>query len=127
MFGLDMHIRKRTNHARSLDDVLRVLWKRYGAKGVPHPDDLQPVFEEATDLPLGEIFEHQIRGVEDPDCAPTSASSVSSCARRPIRRPRPMARPAPGSASMTGNKVTGVFDNSRACRHLAGRRADRTR
>ena len=67
MFGLDLHIRRRTGGTRSLDDVLRVLWKRYGAPRVPHPDNLQPVFEEAVDLDLSDIFDHQIRGHHDPD------------------------------------------------------------
>ena len=67
MFGLDLHIRRRTNGARSLDDVLRALWTQFGAKGVPHPDNVQPVFEQAVDLELGDIFDAQIRGTEDPD------------------------------------------------------------
>jgi len=67
MFGLDLHIRRRTNGMRSLDDVLRLLWKRYGAPRVPHPDNLQPIFEEAVDLDLSGIFDDQIRGLEDPD------------------------------------------------------------
>ena len=67
MFGLDLHIRRRTNGTRSLDDVLRALWTQFGAKGVPHPDNVQPVFEQAVDLDLGDIFDAQIRGTEDPD------------------------------------------------------------
>jgi predicted metalloprotease with PDZ domain len=67
MFGLDLHIRRRTNGARSLDDVLRALWTQFGAKGVPHPDNVQPVFEQAVDLDLGDIFDAQIRGTADPD------------------------------------------------------------
>ena len=50
MFALDLHIRRRTEGARSLDDVLRALWQRYGATGEPHPDDLQPAFEQASGL-----------------------------------------------------------------------------
>lgn len=69
MFGLDLHIRRRTNGLRSLDDVLRAMWKRFGAPRVPHPDNLQPVFEEAVDLDLGAIFDRQIRGTDDPDLA----------------------------------------------------------
>jgi predicted metalloprotease with PDZ domain len=67
MFGLDLQIRRRTHGRRSLDDVLRLLWQRHGARGEPHPDDLQPLFEEAVDLDLGGIFDGQIRGTDDPD------------------------------------------------------------
>jgi predicted metalloprotease with PDZ domain len=64
--ALDLEIRRRTEGARSLDDVLRALWRDFGARGVPYPEDVQPIFEEATGLALGVVFDQQIRGVEDP-------------------------------------------------------------
>lgn len=67
MLALDLHVRRRTDGARSLDDVLRALWRRHGARGVPHGEDLQPLFEEVTGLSLAEVFDRQIRGTEDPD------------------------------------------------------------
>ncbi len=119
MFGLDLHIRKRTNHARSLDDVLRVLWKRYGAKGVPHPDDLQPVFEEATDLSLGEIFAKQIRGTEDPDLrADLGFFGLELRASADPATAADGATPNWLGVTMSGTKVTAVFDRSPA--HDAG-------
>lgn len=69
MLALDLHIRRRTDGARTLDDVLRLLWHRHGKPGVPHPDDLQPLFEEATGLALDDVFARQIRGTEDPELA----------------------------------------------------------
>jgi predicted metalloprotease with PDZ domain len=119
MFALDMHIRKRTGNAKSLDDVLRVLWKRYGAKGVPHPDDLQPVFEQATDLPLADIFEKQIRGTEDPDLR--ADIGFFGVELRTSADPVTATDGATGTwlgVTMNGNKVTGVFDDSPA--HVAG-------
>ena len=67
MLALDLQIRRRTEGARSLDDVVRLLWQRFGATGEPHPDNLQPVFEDATGLGLGEVFDRQIRGTADPE------------------------------------------------------------
>ena len=69
MFALDLAIRRRTDGARSLDDALRALWRGFGARGVPYPEDVQPIFEDATGLDLGEVFARQIRGTEDPDLA----------------------------------------------------------
>ncbi|HEY5944329.1 MAG TPA: PDZ domain-containing protein, partial [Kofleriaceae bacterium] len=115
MFGLDLHIRRRTKNVRSLDDVLRVLWKRYGAKGVPHPDDLQPVFEEATDLELGEIFDHQIRGTEDPDLR--AELGFFGLELRTSADPATAIDGATGTwlgVVTAGNKVTAVFDGSPA-------------
>jgi predicted metalloprotease with PDZ domain len=70
---LDLEIRRRTEGERSLDDVLRALWRGYGARGVGHPEDVQPIFEEATGLSLADVFDRQIRGREDPMLGPELA------------------------------------------------------
>ena len=119
MFGLDLHIRRRTSNARSLDDVLRMLWKRYGAKGVPHPDELQPVFEEATELELGEIFDKQIRGTDDPSLR--ADLGFFGLELRTSADPATATDGATGTwlgVVTGGNKVSHVFDNSPA--HAAG-------
>lgn len=64
---LDLEVRARTEGARSLDDVLALLWREYGEKGLPYPEDVRPIFERATGLDLGDYFERVIRGREDPD------------------------------------------------------------
>jgi len=115
MFTLDLQIRRRTEGAKSLDDVLRLLWKRHGAPRVPHPDDLQPLFEEATGLALGEVFERQIRGLEDPDLA-TELAHFGLELRSGID---PAQTSDGGQAvwlgvTMQGTKITGVFDGSPA-------------
>jgi predicted metalloprotease with PDZ domain len=65
--ALDLEIRRRTEGARSLDDVMRALWRDFGARGVGYPEDVQRVFEEAVGLDLGGTFERCVRGTEDPD------------------------------------------------------------
>lgn len=64
---LDLEIRHRTGGQRSLDDVLNLLWTRYGQAGVPYPEDVLPVFEEATGLEMGVLFDRVVRGCEQPD------------------------------------------------------------
>ncbi|MGN6104525.1 MAG: M61 family metallopeptidase [Kofleriaceae bacterium] len=119
MVALDLHIRRRTEGARSLDDVLRLLWERYGATGRSHPDDLQPVFEEATGLGLGEIFERQIRGTADPDLPGELAHLGLE-----LRASTDPAQLADGAtalwlgATASGGKVTAVFEGGPA--HAAG-------
>jgi len=119
MFALDLQIRRRTEGARSLDDVLRALWQRYGAKHEPHPDDLQPVFEDATGLALGDVFDRQIRGTDDPDLASELAHVGLE-----LRASSDPAQVADGAnavwlgATVSGTKVTGVFDGGPA--HVAG-------
>lgn len=119
MLALDLQIRRRTEGARSLDDVLRALWQRYGAKYEPHPDDLQPIFEEAAGLSLGDVFDRQIRGTADPEL-PEELRYVGL----ELRGSPDPAQVADGAsavwlgATMQGAKVTGVFEQGPA--HAAG-------
>ncbi|HSK00484.1 MAG TPA: PDZ domain-containing protein [Kofleriaceae bacterium] len=115
MVALDLHIRRRTEGARSLDDVVRALWQRHGAAREPHPEELQPIFEEATGLALGDVFERQIRGAEDPDL-PGELAHVGL----ELRASADPAQLADGASSLwlgatvAGAKVTGVFDGGPA-------------
>jgi len=117
MFALDLHIRRRTDGARSLDDVLRALWQRYGS--APHPDNLQPLFEEATGLALADVFDNQIRGTADPDLA--SELSHVGLVLRATHDPAQLADGANAvwlGVTTSGTKVTTVFDGGPA--HAAG-------
>jgi len=115
MFALDLQIRRRTEGARSLDDVLRLIWQRYGQPGEPHPDDLQPVFEEATGLSLVDVFERQIRGTEDPELGEELRHVGLE-----LRASADPAQIADGcaavwlGATLGGSKVTAVLDDSPA-------------
>jgi predicted metalloprotease with PDZ domain len=115
MLALDLQIRRRTEGARSLDDVLRLLWQRYGAPGEPHPEQLQPVFEEATGLALGEAFDRQIRGTDDPELA-EELRHVGLELRTSVD-PAQLADGASAvwlGATLSGSKVSAVFDDSPA-------------
>ena len=119
MFALDLQIRRRTDGAKSLDDVLRAMWQRYGAPREPHPDDLQPTFEQATGIALADVFDRQIRGTEDPDLAIELAHVGIE-----LKSAADPAQIADGLTAVwlgvtTNNtRVTGVFDGSPA--HTAG-------
>jgi predicted metalloprotease with PDZ domain len=115
MFALDLHIRRRTEGQRSLDDVLRALWQRYGKPGTPHPDDLQPVFEEATGLSLGDVFDRQIRGTHDPELAAELAHvGLELRTSADPAQTTDGAQPVWLGLTANGTKVTGVFDGSPA-------------
>ncbi|WP_345240966.1 M61 family peptidase [Nibrella saemangeumensis] len=60
---LDLHIRQQTNHARSLDDVMRLMWERFGKPFVGYTlDDYRSVTEEVAGEPLDWYYEHCIFG-----------------------------------------------------------------
>ncbi|MFJ3047594.1 M61 family metallopeptidase [Herbaspirillum chlorophenolicum] len=69
--GLDLTIRTQTRGRRTLDDVMRGLWNRYGrdfyeggGQGVPE-EGILALLEELSGADLGRFFERCIRGTED--------------------------------------------------------------
>ncbi len=69
---LDLTIRRETRGTRSLDDVMRTLWRRYGrdfyapGKGVGVTEaDVEALFDEVTGLTLKPLFDLAVRGTRD--------------------------------------------------------------
>ena len=68
--ALDLLIRRDTQNARSLDDVMRELWRRYGMTGEGVPEDgVEQLAAEVSGLNLTGFFDSVIRGVQDPPLA----------------------------------------------------------
>jgi predicted metalloprotease with PDZ domain len=64
---LDLKLRLDTAGRTSLDDVVRELWRRYGAVGVGVPEDgFERLAAEVSGLDLGNFFGSAVRGTEDP-------------------------------------------------------------
>nr|WP_217346340.1 M61 family metallopeptidase [Noviherbaspirillum sp. L7-7A]MBV0880750.1 M61 family metallopeptidase [Noviherbaspirillum sp. L7-7A] len=72
--GLDLTIRAATNGKKSLDDVMRALWERYGrdfysdgesgGRGLEEGDALA-LFEEVSGVSLKRFFDRHIHGTDD--------------------------------------------------------------
>jgi predicted metalloprotease with PDZ domain len=63
---LDLLIRAQTGGRRSLDHVMRALWKRYGMKGIGVPEDgIEQVTEQVTGLKLQRFFDQAVRSTTD--------------------------------------------------------------
>jgi predicted metalloprotease with PDZ domain len=68
--ALDLTVRGATAGRRGLDDVLRLLWRRWGSKGKGYPEG---AVEEAVARTLGSaakarrFFDRYVRGTETPD------------------------------------------------------------
>jgi predicted metalloprotease with PDZ domain len=72
--AVDLTIRAKTGGAKSLDDVMRALWERYGrdffagqmggGRGVTE-QEVEALFDEVSGVRLKNIFERYIRGTED--------------------------------------------------------------
>ncbi|QGZ55674.1 M61 family metallopeptidase [Paraburkholderia acidiphila] len=69
--AFDLSIRAQTNGRKSLDDVMRLLWQRYGRdfyRGKPvgvGEDDVEALIAEATGVELGALFSDAVRGTRD--------------------------------------------------------------
>ena len=69
---LDLEIRARSGGRASLDGVLLHMWRTHGARSVPVPEDgMQRLFEEATGLELGDLFDKLVRQAGGVDVAAT--------------------------------------------------------
>jgi predicted metalloprotease with PDZ domain len=65
---LDLRIREVTRNRRSLDDVLRILWERYGLPDVGFPEDaVEDVVAEVCGDRLDAFFETALRSTEELD------------------------------------------------------------
>lgn len=64
--ALDLEMRRRTDGARSLDDVMRTLWLRHGLTGVGVGEDgVQAIAEEIIGASLEDFFAQAVYGTED--------------------------------------------------------------
>lgn len=63
---LDLLIRERTGGRKSLDHVMRALWKKYGMKGIGVPEDgIEQVAQQVSGLQLGRFFDQAVRSTTD--------------------------------------------------------------
>jgi predicted metalloprotease with PDZ domain len=69
--AFDLTIRAQTGNRKSLDDVMRLLWQRFGRdfyRGKPvgvAEDEVEAIFTEATGVELGALFEQAVRSTRD--------------------------------------------------------------
>ncbi|MBX7116989.1 MAG: PDZ domain-containing protein [Myxococcaceae bacterium] len=64
---LDLHLRKLTKNQQSLDDVMRLLWAKYGdEKGVPE-DGIEKAAAEVAGSDLSAFFNQALRSTEELD------------------------------------------------------------
>ncbi len=69
--SFDLAIRAQTGHRKSLDDVMRLLWQRFGRdfyRGKPvgvEEGEVEALIAEATGVQLGELFAQAVHGTRD--------------------------------------------------------------
>ncbi|GIZ53508.1 M61 family metallopeptidase [Noviherbaspirillum aridicola] len=119
--ALDLTLRAETGGRKSLDDIMRALWQRFGrdfaqaGQGLGE-DEARAIFEEVGGVKLRRFFERYVEGTEDLPLdkllAPFGVTQSDN---------RKDARPALGIRSSGGNgecKITHVYEGFAA--HRAG-------
>lgn len=73
---LDLRIRQATGNARSLDDLMRLLWARYGAEDAGFPEGaVEAAAGEVAGADLGGFFDHALRSTAELDYAGALAAA----------------------------------------------------
>ena len=66
-WALDLSIRRSSGGRRSLDDVMRRLFRKWGVRGKPYPaGEIERLASAAAGRSLGSFFDRYVRGVETP-------------------------------------------------------------
>ena len=64
--ALDLTIRRHTNSEKSLDDVMHILWKEYGAKNIGIPEgEIEKIASDIADMNLKDFFDDYLYGTQD--------------------------------------------------------------
>jgi predicted metalloprotease with PDZ domain len=104
---LDLELRQHTQHQRSLDDVLRLLWARFGQAGVGYSlADYQALVAEVAGRDMSDYFADCIFGTTDLTARLQRALAVVACEL--IIAP----------SEKTNERVFGFRVNSQADKHL---------
>ena len=84
--ALDLTLRRGTDGRCSLDDVMRLLWQRYGRSGDGVPErGVEAIAAEVSGLDLGGFFDHALDSTEDLDLVSLLADVGVAMRLRPSR------------------------------------------
>ena len=86
--ALDLHLRAASGGRRSYDGVMRLLWRRFGRKGEPVPEDALPgLLEEVGGRSAARLHHALVEGTADPDWERLLAPFGVAVERRPAGLP----------------------------------------
>lgn len=105
---LDLEIRHQSEARASLETVLRLLWKEYGAPGRGvEEDELLPIVNRATGLDLSSFFDRFVRGTEELDLAAYARYAGLVLAPK-AKRPDESDEPEPGDLGVAVEEAGGL-------------------
>lgn len=120
---LDLEIRRATNGARSLDDVMRALWTEYGRPDVGFPERrVESLAGEIAGVDLSPLFDRWLRTPAELDFAPQlAAAGLALLPAHEAMRAGAGAQPSPpGAGAAAGFTQSGAGATGTASRPGAG-------
>ncbi|HUL93000.1 MAG TPA: PDZ domain-containing protein [Burkholderiales bacterium] len=106
---LDLLIRDRTRGRKSLDDVMRALWRRHGMTGVGVEEDgIERLAEEVTGLKLGRVFDDWLRSTRELPLRALLAKHGVDMVLRPAESSSDKGGRAAGSKTAAGLAMLGA-------------------
>lgn len=135
---LDLRIRGVTQNRRSLDDVMRRLWERYGSRDIGFPEDtaagVQAVAEEVCGEALDDFFRDYVHGTAELDyeralavvglelrvAATGNATPGAGAERGPAPQSPPAGSPSAAAAALLGVRLEEKAGQTRVTHVLAG-------
>ena len=116
---LDLRIRAATENARSLDDLMRLLWERYGVPDTGFPEGaVEDAASEVAGTELRGFFDHALRSTQELDYA--GALAAAGLALVPVHQAAPGAQQPPGTAAPGAPAQPRVPEESRTGLTLRG-------
>jgi predicted metalloprotease with PDZ domain len=116
--GLDLTIRKASAGRRSLDDVMRLLWRQFKSAGAAYAglgeEDVAPAILEATGVDVARILRDWTRGTADPDFAELLAPFGITAERNPALESAHFAMLGCRIGNGPEGRISQVFDSSPA-------------
>jgi len=116
--GLDLHIRAASAGRRSLDDLMRLLWRRCKSAGADYAgvteEEVAPAILEATGIDISRTLRAWTRETADPDFAELLAPFGIAAQRGPALESAHFAMLGCRLASGPEGRISQVFDGSPA-------------
>jgi predicted metalloprotease with PDZ domain len=107
---LDLRIRQATENARSLDDLMRLLWERYGVPDTGFPEGaVEDAAAEVAGTELRDFFDHALRSTGELDYA--GGLAVAGLALVPVQQaagPQGAAAGGPSGSRVPDESYTGL-------------------
>jgi predicted metalloprotease with PDZ domain len=114
--ALDLLIRDKTDNAKSLDDVMRALWNRYGKKNIGVPEgEIEKITCEIAQHDLTDFFANAVYGTADIDLVSAFTTVAIALTWRPIGAPVAAAKKAARAIPSIGVKISSDSNGDAKC------------